>query len=576
MGVLHRAVENTETAWISAALRANPAQLSRARLMFWMCLVAGGACVGVIILTFFDRPDPLWANVLVLVGHLMVCGSAISLRYAKTIKGPSALFTIIGGIHLTSATVLTGGFTSPVIYIFPVFIFFVGHLSGFKAALWSCLFLGLATGIIWKTPLSEYPKAFETTSTDVSYFLLLWGIGTAAAIAWLHDRETMRYQERIEADIDALRLATDKLERLSSDKDRFLAYLSHELRTPLTAILGAAELLDRSDTDARQARFIGSLHDAATGMAQMLDDLLDLSRAGAGHLNLTITPFEIDELLDELDSECAPLMEKRGIHWRIARHPSAAECALADPVRLKQVLRNLLNNAMKFTSKGEVNLTITSGGTDEVCFTVKDTGRGIAPEDIDIILEPYRQAREVPQGGTGLGLSICRHLLALMDAELKIESTVGEGSTFSFTLSAAPSQAGDATPPSATSLDGMHVVVAEDNEAAGVVIEGLLSSLGCEVTRASNGLEAIEMVTSRQPKVALLDIQMPQMSGLEAAKALRAQMREGQLKPCQLVALTGNLGAEDDLRNEAAFDAVLLKPVQRDELLSCLQKHTTT
>jgi len=566
-----RWLERVEEVWISDEIRAEPDQMSRARLVFWTCVVAGSSFLVIISLLFLASPDAVFANSVLLVGHLILCCSSLTLRWSKTVYLPGCLFCVLVVIQLSTAAFVTGGLSSPLFSLFPLAVVFMGYVLGLSAVFLCSAGLAVGTSIIWFLQVQGHGQANNEMSSTLLYATILYAIGVGLLVAWLHEHQTGKQRRRIVQELTERRRTQSQLEHANTNKDRFLAYLSHELRTPLTAILGAAELLDRTGNAPDQRRFIKSLRRASTSMARLLDDLLDLSRAEAGHLTLTIVPVELDELLSELNEAYEPLMETRGLQWQVTRSGTATSYVLADPQRLTQVLRNLLNNAMKFIEEGSVTLAITEAAEGRVHFAVTDTGIGIASDDLGTILEPYRQLGPTGRGGTGLGLPICRQLLAHMDAEIAIESVLGEGSVFSFSLPASPPIEVAAEPAAARLVEGMTVVVAEDNEAAGVVLEGLLTALGCRVTRVSDGMEAIVAVTEEKPMVAFLDVQMPRMDGLEAARQLRHEMSSGQIEPCQLIALTGNLHADAQLGAEAVFDGVLVKPVQSDELLVCLQ-----
>ncbi len=567
---VERWAKRVEELWISDEIRAEPDQLGRARLLLWICVVAGSSFLVIIGLLFLTSPDTVLANSMLLIGHLLLCSSSLTLRWSKKVSTPGYLFCVLTVMQLSVAAFTTGGLSSPIFALFPLAVVFMGFLLGLGAIFLCSAGLVMGTSAIWWLEVRGYAQFTSEMSLTLLYLTLLYVVGVGMVVAWLHEHQRLGQQKRIEEELSERRRAQSKLEHANTDKDRFLAYLSHEMRTPLTAILGAAELLASPGSDADRMRFIKPLHRAANSMARLLDDILDLSRAEAGHLTLNIVPLQLDDLLFELQEGYEPLMEARGLQWRVSREGNGTSHVLADPQRLTQVLRNLLNNAMKFTEQGSVILAITEAGQGRVQFAVTDTGIGIPSNDLEVILQPYKQLEPTHKGGTGLGLPICSQLLAHMDATLAIQSQLGVGSIFAFTLPSSPPVDAKLDSPEVLTIEGMSVVVAEDNDAAGVVLEGLLHSLGCRVFRASDGLEAIAAVLDAKPAVAFLDIQMPGMGGLKAARKLRQAMASGQIPACQLIAVTGNLDADSKLGSEAAFDAVLVKPVQRDELLKCL------
>ncbi len=464
-----------------------------------------------------------------------------------------------GTAQLLVGTYLTGGIVSPVVYGFPVLVVFISTLVEFRVVLWVASMLLVGAVLIWLPDYADYRQFTHHAPLHIRTLTLAWCMATATGVGWLYTTETRRTEANLLAAIEA--------------REKFVAYLSHELRNPLTAILGAADLLSADDQDSRQAGLVGALQRSARGMTQVLEDVLDVSKADAGMLQLNLAPTSVSPLAEGLVSELSPLAETRGVELRLDAEGISNQRVFAAEHRLQQVLRNLLSNSLKFTAAGGlVTLRVSSKESSSVLFEVTDTGVGISAEDLRTILEPFRQAKRARAGGTGLGLPISSRLRRAMNSELRVHSQLGQGSCFSFSLPcAAPSLPSEEAAQSSGATPGSPVVKAaprplelllvDDNDEAREVISGLLEQLSCEIKTARDGLEALELVTIRRPEVVLLDIQMPRLGGVETAKELRRRFPAGEFPSLKLIAVTGNSDAQGELSQSGLFDQVIAKPV---------------
>jgi CheY-like chemotaxis protein len=278
-------------------------------------------------------------------------------------------------------------------------------------------------------------------------------------------------------------------------------------------------------------------------------------------------------------AELSPLAETHGVELRLDTEGITSQRVLAVGHRLEQVLRNLLSNSLKFTRAGGLaTLRVSSMESDHILFEVTDTGVGISEVGLKTILEPFRQAEGGTGGGTGLGLPISSRLLEAMSSELKIQSRLGEGSSFSFSLpvatpaspngetTRAPGPALSEVRAGETTPTPLQVLLVDDNNEAREVISGLLEQLSCEVETARDGVEALEIVSIRQPEVLLLDIQMPRLGGVETAEELRRRFSAGEFPPFKMIAVTGNADTQNSLSRDGLFDQVIAKPVGLAEL----------
>lgn len=385
-------------------------------------------------------------------------------------------------------------------------------------------------------------------------------------------------QRRISRDLEEAR---QQAEAAMEARGRFLAVVSHELRTPLNGILGTLELLRESGLDEEQGELSALAHSSAESLHTIIDDVLDFSKAEAGKLELESVPFDLRGCVHAVVALQAAAAVQQGLELEVEVEPAIPECVQGDPLRLRQVLLNLLTNALKFTPRGSVTLRVRASGLarDAVRFEVTDTGVGIAPGALANIFCAFSQedsstARRF--GGTGLGLSICQHLVGLMEGELEVESQPGRGSTFAFEARlpevlvdpsvAAGQDAREAVPEAA---EGLRVLVVDDNAVNRMVAERMLKKLGAAVTLASGGAEAIETVGRETFELVLMDCSMPSVDGFEATRAIRTlEGPEGRMKILALTALAADSDEERCL--EAGMDGFLTKPTSLDALRQAL------
>ncbi|HEX8987955.1 MAG TPA: response regulator [Rhodocyclaceae bacterium] len=377
----------------------------------------------------------------------------------------------------------------------------------------------------------------------------------------------------------ALAAARDAAEEANRAKSSFLANMSHEMRTPLHIVVGLGHLLRRALADTAQQQRIDQLCANSEHLLELINDVLDLSRIEAGRLVLDRRPFRLADVAARLLGVVALPARTKGIELSVeVDEPLRQANLLGDPLRLAQILINLGSNAVKFTERGSIRVTVDCLGETidglQLRFAVQDSGIGIAPADQEHLFEVFRQADNSPtraHGGSGLGLAISQRLVGMMGGRIEVESQPGIGSRFSFELTLPRADAALADPAPATpagQLGGRRVLFAEDHPLSQEILFEMLEDLGCEVDVASDGIEAVQCASERDYDLILMDMQMPKMDGLAATRAIRQMARQ---RGTPIIALTANAFAEDRQRCfEAGMNDHLGKPVTPETLSAAL------
>ena len=382
--------------------------------------------------------------------------------------------------------------------------------------------------------------------------------------------------------IGLLNISEQKALRAGQAKENFLSNMSHEIRTPLNAILGFANLLSQKELDKESERYVDTIRNAGGNLLTIINDVLDSSKIEAGMMRIESVPFNLNELVNSVEMMFRQRADGNVLKFEVTIDAAVPGMLLGDPVRLTQILVNILSNAFKFTAAGEISLAVQKlkeeNKTATISFCIQDTGIGIEADKIDMVFERFRQAEDSvtrKYGGTGLGLSIVKELVELQNGTIAVTSIPGRGTTFHITIPYSTEAVREPVKPEAADrknrhLTGIKVLVAEDNEINQSLLRHIFNKWGLSSTFVHNGVESLEELGKNEYQCILMDIQMPAMDGYTATREIRRKL---QLRT-PVIAMTAHIMAgEREKCLSYGMDDYISKPIDENLLYDLIVRY---
>ena len=581
--------------WIHPSVRADSNLLFRVQFGIALSLFAGGASLIGTSLVYFSTQAHPFPLLPFMAGDVLLITIGLLLFSEKWVTPALLAITLLASAMMIYSAYLTGGLNSVPLIWYPVITILTSILSGRRTA--AAVAAACILSLVGFWYLSHIGYQFPATAALTNNAWVLAG-GTAVAMAGAIVYFTMERNETRQLSYEAeiarrtkveqslrhaqqrLRMAKTAAEAGSEAKGAFLSQISHEIRNPLTAIMGGIDLLALPADAAQTEERMEIVRRSANALFDFVEDVNDYSNIVQRQVKITPTDIDIVQMIREIERSYRPKALELGIGFFIDIAPTVPTSTWMDPIRVRQVLVNLIDNAFKFTTDGSVTIEVSPNlhedGTPVLMFGIEDTGIGIPDTFYSHLFEPYKQgnrAATLKYSGIGLGLPICYHLVTLMHGQLGFETEVGEGSRFWFSLPI--EQQPDGYKKESSDIQQpvkARVLLVENDPLNRQIVGELIESLGHTVTLAEGGDEGIEKYQSEPPDLVLMDIQMPGVDGITATRKIRKWEDEQEQSHVPILAMTADLEIRQISNYGAAgMNGLLSKPVTRDKLEEAIQ-----
>ncbi len=567
---------NAFLSWIDTRVDADPdadfEHTVKCRFLVILALQFAGILLLRLLHVWVILPEITTAKMVTLAMALLILSLPWILFRTRSVSLAGGLLLGVMYLSVLVTAMLTGGIGSaaiPFLVLFPLAAGFLFGLWGGGVAVAVCFVSLIGFSFLEGTALIQ-PHGL---SDEVHRTSLITSVGLATFITFVI---VMNYGLVARNTFERLRKARDQADAANQAKSDFLANMSHELRTPMNGVLGMLELLLQGEMSKDQRHFAMTARESGQSLLVLLNDILDFSRLEAGRIDLDYVSFNVGQVIDNVRSLIAAKAVTKGLKLMVDVDPDLPAWLEGDPTRIRQVLFNLVDNAIKFTDAGSVTIEarLVSRSDERVSMTlaVRDTGIGIPEAHIDRLFERFEQVDSSSTrrfGGAGLGLAITRQLVTIMDGTISVESRVGRGSTFTVTFDLAIGAPVIPEIRKRTKVehmpDSLRVLLVEDHNINQMMMHTMLTKIGHLVDIAANGQEALDQIAANEYDLVLMDIQMPVMDGIAATTAIREMPEPACNTP--IVALTANVMPEQRLSYfEAGMDEFVGKPVDPEKL----------